>query len=141
VAPTTTSTSTTTTTLPLECYEQSLTPFDAVDCRLGTIGEELAVRTDSELGGRKSKRLLTKKIAKADTLIAAAQQFLADGKPEKKVVAKLRLAGIQLRGFEKKIRRGIETGKLPAEEADFWLDLSEGASAQISLLRSNVNAE
>lgn len=127
--------------MPLECYEQSLAPFDAVNCRLGTIGEELAVRTDAELGGKKSKNILTARIAKADKLIALAQQFLADGKPEKKVIAKLRTAGKQLTGFEKKIRAGISSGKLPADEADFWLDLSEGASAQISLLRSNVNAQ
>lgn len=112
-----------------------------MDCNLGTIGEELNSSTDEELGGRRTKRALTKRIAKADTAMADAEQFLAEGKPEKKVVAKLSLAGRQLRAFEKKVRRGLDQGKLPQEAADFWLGLSQDASAQITLLRSNVSAQ
>jgi hypothetical protein len=137
----TSTSSSTSSTLPLECYEQSLAPFDAVECRLGAIGGELNASTDEELGGRKAKRALTKRIAKADTLIALAQQFLADGKPEKKVLAKLRLAGRQLAAFEKKVRSGLDKGNLPAEAADFWLGLSTDASAQITLLSANVSGQ
>lgn len=104
--------------------------FDAVDCRLGTLADTLAVQDPTELGGARVARQLTAKVVKARKLVTTARQA-------KKAAAVLKRADRQLRSFDRVVDKTAQKGKLPADLRVRLIDLSRATSAQIGVLRTS----
>ncbi|HEV7730841.1 MAG TPA: hypothetical protein VGR62_01705 [Candidatus Binatia bacterium] len=123
-------TTTTTTTLPLTCMDLPLQGYDAVDCRLGTLADTLAVQEPTTLGGTRVARQLTAKVSKARKLVTTARRA-------KKAAAVLKRADRQLRSFDRVVDKTAQKGKLPADLRLRLLDLSRATSAEIGVLRAS----
>lgn len=125
---TTPASTTTTTTLPVACVDQPLVGYDAVDCRLNTIGEVLAGETIDTLGGKR----LAKRIANA---VAKARTAMTTARTGRKVVPNLRKANKQLRVFTRSVA-GAQRKGLPAEVGATLTSLATGATSEIGVLRA-----
>lgn len=116
--------------MPLTCLDIPLEGFDAVDCRLGTLADTLAVQEPTSLGGTRVARQLTAKVSKARKLVTSAREA-------RKAAAVLKRADRQLRSFDRVVDKTAQKGKLPADLRLRLLDLSRATSAEIGVLRAS----
>ncbi|HEV7732706.1 MAG TPA: hypothetical protein VGR62_11115 [Candidatus Binatia bacterium] len=121
-------TSTTTTTLPVACVDQPLLGYDAVSCRLDTIGTVLVGQPVEALGGKKLATRLGKTMAHARTALDMARGG-------RKVTPNLRRANKQLRLFGKGVTSALKKGMAPELGAQLT-SLAAGATTEIDVLRA-----
>jgi hypothetical protein len=118
--PTTTSPGTTPTTVPPpSCLDDSSATFDVVDCRLRMVSAMLQSQSTDALGGAKSARALTARIAQASRLITIART-------KNKPTATLRRAKLALGGFRLLARRGIRRHRIDGGFGGQVLQLTSG---------------
>jgi hypothetical protein len=131
---TSTVTSTTTTTLPLSCLDEPLLGFDAVECALGLLADDLTVRPDDELGGFKKAKGLRNRIAAAGRLVEKAR-----GNTKAKKQGKLlKKSGRKVASFEKKVAKFAEKEKITLEVAAMLNDMASVARSRIETLQVEV---
>jgi hypothetical protein len=131
---TSTVTSTTTSTLPLSCLDEPLLGFDAVACAVGLLNDDLALRLDDDLGGRKKAKGLRKAIGKAGSLVEKARL----NTKAKKQAKFLKKAGRKIASFERKVAKFAEKGKVSLELAATLNDMALVARSRVETLQVAV---
>lgn len=106
-----------------------LTGFEAAACELGLLEEDVAVRTDDELGGTKPARGLRKRIGQSVTFLERAS-VETKLKKTRKFVKRSRK---KLESFENKIVRFTSKGKIV-------LGVAEELLAQVSEVKVELEA-
>jgi hypothetical protein len=121
-------TSTTTTTIPVACVDQPLVGYDAIGCRLDTLGEALAGETPDTLGGKTLAKRMTLSLSRAKTAVTAAREG-------RKVKPNLRKANRQLHVFQKSVTVAQRKG-MTAELGASLSTLAAGATNEVGVLRA-----
>jgi len=131
---TSTVTSTTTSTLPLSCLDEPLLGFDAVECAVGLLAEDLTLRPDDELGGSRKAKGLRNRIVAAGRLVEKAR----GNTKAKKQGNLLKKSGRKVASFEKKVAKFAEKGKITLEVAAALNDRASVARSRIETLQIEV---
>jgi hypothetical protein len=108
--------------------------FDAVACALGLLQDDLALRLDDDLGGRKKAKGLRKAVEKASRLVEKARL----GTKAKKQAKLLKKAGRKIASFERKVAKFAEKGKITLELAATLNDMAPVARSRVETLQVAV---